>query len=191
MKRTTTVNFLQIENSLQDAIVLCERAPEAPYTESFGERLSLTARALQELTQRADQLYLDWREGIKQRMLAAKSLHLCFDRIRDEIGEYNFEPRPSGQYNYWEHERLDVAAGVLVDFLIENNQLSDDDYQRILEADEWRDELTSLRSTLSLKLKDEARTLRGYKRAAPLRRQAIYRAMNVVDDFQRNYDAYQ
>lgn len=118
MPRRNTVNFLQVENGLRDAVAICQESPR-DFTDSYREPLAQALEALEAAASRTDTTYLAWRAAIKQRLLAAKHLWIAFERIRDELGEYGVDPQPSGRYNYWEYEIIDQGASTLIRFLRE------------------------------------------------------------------------
>src|SRR5690606_2266787 len=156
--------FLQIENSLRDAVELCARHPELPMSQRYDARLRQVAQALVELTAEADRLYLTWRAAMTLRMLAGKDLWRRFERIRDELGEYGVDPSPKGRYNYWEGDLLREGTRELLAFLSASD---------LPEAADWRAELDQALGALDARAREERRGLEDYKRAAPLRRQAI------------------
>ena len=101
MPRTNTVNFLQIENGLRQAIELCRSEAGASYAVASAPRLEGLQQALAHCTKRADTAYLGWRECIRKRMLSAKHLWLRFEAMRDELVELGLEVVPAGAKNAW------------------------------------------------------------------------------------------
>jgi hypothetical protein len=181
--RETTVNFLQIENSLRDALALCASEPTAAFSRALRDDLAQMRDALTLITDQSDQQYLAWRELMRLRMLAIKRLWQRFEAIRADLGEYGFEPYPKGRYNYWDSEPLLDATEALIAFLRGDADGSADVPQDAPEALAWADELASLLTQYRRARREEDKGLESYKRVVPMRRQALYHAMNMVDDF--------
>ncbi len=177
MPRKNTINFMQIQHGLEEAIAQCKNTPEAPYASLQGPFLESVYANLLDVTRRTDKTYGSWREFIKGRLLAAKHLSKHFEGVRDELGEYGVKARPSGRVGYWDHELLTDAVAELLVCLEESAEEAP-------EAPEWSEELTQLLRAFERSMREEKQAVEDYQRVAPLRRQAIYRAMNAVDEFQ-------
>jgi hypothetical protein len=181
--RDTTVNYLQIENSLRDAVALCASEPSASFARSHGADLQQMRDALLTITEQSDRQYLAWREQMRLRMLAIKHLWQRFEAVRDALGEYGFDPYPKGRFNYWDSEPLLDAVPALIAFLKGEAPGFADVPALVPEAAEWVAALNDLLSHYRRTRREEERGLEGYKHVIPMRRQAIYYAMNLVDDF--------
>ena len=177
MPRKNTVNFMQIQHGLEQAIEQCKNTPEAPYASQQRPLLERVLTNLLDVTRRTDKTYGVWREFIKGRLLAAKHLSRHFEEVRDELGEYGVKARPVGRVGYWDHELLTDAVSELVICL---GECADE----APEAPQWSDELTQLVRAFERTLREEKQAVEDYQRVAPLRRQVIYRAMTAVDEFQ-------
>jgi hypothetical protein len=188
--RDNTVNFLQIENSLTDAIALCLRQPDAPFARTHTSELQGMREALQTVTAQSDQQYLAWRELMRQRMLSIKHLWQRFETIRDTLGEYGYEPYPKGRFNYWDDQPLREATLALVDFLEGHAQGFSEVTDDVPEARAWATELRTMLTAFERTKRDEDKGLEAYKRVVPMRRQAIYHAMDLVGEFEVNVRDY-
>lgn len=178
MARRNTVNFLQIENGLKTAIAKCDAEAGQPWANRYRERLVEISTYMVEATRRADLTYLDWRSAMRERLLVAKRLWERFDRIREDLGEYGIAAEPAGRVGYFEGDDIRDAARTLFDFL------GRIDPEEVPEVPAWRDELRGRLEELAQALRNEDKALGDYRRVAPLRRQAIYRAMEAVDEFE-------
>lgn len=177
MARRQTVNFLQIESGLERAIELCAKERDAPYSVRYRPRLREIREHLDDMTARTDHTYLEWRSAMRTRLRNSKSLFERFNQIREELGEYGIAAEPGGRIGYWEADEIVDAARTLA------AQLDDIDAEDVPEAPDWHGEIVDLVEAVEAAERNEERSLQDYRRIAPRRRQAIYRAMQAVDEF--------
>lgn len=177
MARKNTLNFLQIENGLQKALATCAEEADSPWAKHQG-RLEEASENLHGVMASTDRAYATWREAIRLRLVGSKHLLARFEQIREELGEYGVEPQPGGRVDYWDSEFHLEAVHTLL------GQLATLKSSDVPEAAEWLAALKDELKSVERLLREEEQTKDDYLRVAPARRQVIYRAMHVVEEFE-------
>ncbi len=173
MARENTLNFMQIERGLGEALAaLGEGGAEQ---ERLRAGLVQVRDGLREASRETERAYLSWRDAMRVRLVAAKALWGELVAVQAEAEANGLQGPAMACDGYWRVASLREVARGWESFV---EAQSPDDF---FEQPSWLGRLEKSRRALVTALLDEEAALALFRRLAPKRRQAIYQALDALD----------
>jgi hypothetical protein len=101
----TQPNFLQVANSLQNAITFCGANPGYRAASSYAAQLSAMASTFEEATRQTDARYTRWRQRVGEELLRLREIRMELQRIAELADEHGYT-LPTRRILYTERDDL-------------------------------------------------------------------------------------